>query len=75
MADNKWNQILQALALVSQIGILMITSIGLGFAGGYFLDQFLGREIIFKALGLLLGIFSGFYTNYKIIMGFISDQN
>ena len=73
MDNNKWHQIVQALGLVSQVGILMITSIGLGFAGGYFLDQLLGREVVFKAIGLVVGILSGFYTNYKIIMDFISD--
>ncbi|MFW6256561.1 MAG: AtpZ/AtpI family protein [Bacillota bacterium] len=73
MDNHKWNQILQALSLLSQVGILMLANIGLGFAGGYFLDVYLGRDFLFKALGLLVGISSGFYSNYKLITKIFDD--
>ena len=74
MDTKNWQQIMRALALLSQIGLIMISNIGLGFLGGYFLDNYLGTELIFKLIGLLLGIISGFYSNYKIIINMIDDE-
>ena len=75
MSDNKgWKEILQAVGLVSQIGIVMLSNIGLGFFGGYLLDELLSFEFIFKALGLIIGIAAGFYSNYRIITGIFADD-
>jgi len=71
MSDNKWSQILHSLSLLSQVGFVMLASVGIGFGAGYFLDNWLERELIFKAMGLVIGIIAGFYTNYKLIMSIV----
>ena len=74
MDKKNWQQIMRALALLSQIGLIIIANIGLGFFAGYFLDNYLGTELIFKLIGVMMGIISGFYSNYKIIMSMIDEE-
>jgi len=35
----------------------------------------IGTNIIFKMIGLLLGIIEGFYSDYKIIKNVLSDYD
>ena len=69
-----WLQIMRALALLTQIGLIILANIGLGFGAGYLLDLYFETEVIFKVIGLLLGIMSGFYSNYKVIINMIEDK-
>ncbi|ADQ13870.1 AtpZ/AtpI family protein [Halanaerobium hydrogeniformans] len=72
--DNKnWNQILRALSLLSQVGLIIIISGGIGFAFGYFIDYLLNFELLFKLTGLLVGLGAGFYTVYKLLISTFDD--
>lgn len=57
----------EQLILVSQLGLTMVGSIGLGFAVGYYLDKWLGTKGLFLTLFILLGILGGGYTVYRQI--------
>ena len=71
MDKKEWHKLLNALGLLTQLGIIMIINIGVGFFLGYLLDNIMGREYIFKVTGLLMGVGSGFYSNYKLIIKII----
>lgn len=56
--DNKG--IFKNLALISQIGISVVTPIFLTMAIGRLLDKWFGTEGIFIMIGLILGVGAGF---------------
>jgi ATP synthase protein I len=73
--DNKdWKLIIKNLSLLTHLGLLMVANLGVGFISGYFLDNFLNTNIVFKITGLILGIGSGFYSNYRLIRQFMGDD-
>ena len=67
MLGKETHKIFEQLTLVSQLGLTMVGSIGLGFAIGYFLDKWLGTKGIFLTIFILLGIGGGGYTVYRQI--------
>ena len=60
--------ILYFLALVTQLGLVMISSIIIGMMLGLVADKFLGISPWGTALGILIGIAAGFYAVYQLIM-------
>lgn len=74
MQKNEWQKIMRALAMITQLGIVMIVNIAVGFFLGYLVDNWLSREVIFKIGGLIIGISSGFYSNYRLIKEFIGNN-
>lgn len=68
MDNNDWIQIMRGLSLLTEVGLLIVVSAGVGFGFGYLLDNYLGFELLFKMIGLLIGLVSGFYTVYKLLM-------
>ena len=75
MKKEDWHQIIRGLSLLTQVGILMVISIGIGFLLGYCLDLLTGRDLLFKIIGLLVGTASGFYSNYKLISSMIEEDD
>jgi ATP synthase protein I len=67
MLGKETRKILEQLTMVSQLGLTMVGSIGLGFAIGFYLDKWLGTRGIFLTLFILLGIGGGGYTVYQQI--------
>ncbi|ADL13711.1 AtpZ/AtpI family protein [Acetohalobium arabaticum] len=65
-------KILQALALLSQIGIVIIIPVFFGVWCGNKLDKWFGTGWVFLILGVILGVLSGMWTSYKLI---ISQQS
>lgn len=64
--------IIQALALLSQVGISILVPIIAGVWLGNRLDQLLGTAGVFLILGILLGVAVGFNSAYRLI---ISQEN
>ncbi len=60
--------VFSALALVGQVGLTMGAAIGLGVLGGLYLDRWLGGRGIVLVLMIALGIASGGYAVYKLMM-------
>lgn len=67
MKKNKdYKDALKNLALISQIGLSIITPILLGLFMGQFLDKKLGTSGIFAIFFMLLGVGGGFMNLFKI---------
>jgi ATP synthase protein I len=75
MLGKETRKIFEQLAMVSQLGLTMVGSIGLGFAIGYYLDKWLGSRGIFLTLFILLGIVGGGYTVYRQIRELEDSEN
>lgn len=75
MDSKNWRRILRAMSLLTQLGLMMIVNIGVGFGLGYWLDNLFGRGLLFKVMGLLLGIGAGFYSAYKLIIKVMNDND
>ena len=75
MLGKETRKIFEQLVLVSQLGLTMVGSIGLGFAIGYYLDKFIGTRGIFLTLFILLGIGGGGYTVYRQIRDLEHSEN
>ena len=74
--DNKdWNRIFQTIGLLTQLGIVMVANLAIGFILGNFVDILLNVDIIFKIVGLIIGVLSGFYSNYRLIKVYIDNNN
>ncbi len=68
MNNNNKVKIFQNLALVSQIGIMMIVPIVIGLFIGKFLDEKLGTGYIFLFIFLVIGVGAAFVNLYKVGM-------
>ena len=63
-------QIAQALSLLSQLSIIMLTSIFGCFFIGRFIDMKLNTSPIFMLIFLILGIGGAFMSVYKTVIGY-----
>ncbi|NLW17883.1 MAG: AtpZ/AtpI family protein [Firmicutes bacterium] len=68
-----WRQLLYALGLVTQLGLAIVISAGLGWRAGLWLDTRLGRNTFFSIIGLVLGLASGFNIAYQLLRRFLTD--
>ena len=75
MLGKETRKILEQLTIVSQLGLTMVGSIGLGFAIGYYLDKWLETRGIFLTIFILLGIVGGGYTVYRQIRELEDSEN
>lgn len=70
-----WQQIFRYLGLITYLGILVATSIFLGYLGGRFLDNLFGVAIVFTMIGTVIGATSGFYLLYKTAINFANRED
>ena len=56
------------LVLVTQVGISLVTPILLGAILGIYIDKYLTTRWLFSLIFIVLGIISGFYNTYRLIM-------
>ncbi len=61
-------QLLLALGLVSQIGLMMAISIGGGWLVGSFLDARFQTGFTLSVVGLIFGVIGGFIVVYRLMM-------
>lgn len=67
MKDKKGNDWLKNLALITQIGISMLSPILLGLFIGIKLDKYFQNNYLFSIIFLILGIGSGFMNVFKLL--------
>lgn len=58
-------------ALVSQLGLVVVISMLIPLIAGYFVDKLIGTQMIFKILGLVLGIAAGYWNGAKTLNKFL----
>ncbi|MGO1468530.1 MAG: AtpZ/AtpI family protein [Tissierella sp.] len=68
--NDKDRSALKNLALISQIGISMITPIFLGIYIGGWIDKWVGTDGVFMIIFMLLGVGGGFMNVFKITGAF-----
>ncbi|PAB58298.1 AtpZ/AtpI family protein [Anaeromicrobium sediminis] len=61
-------EIFKNLTLVSQLGIIMVVTIGGCLYIGKYLDQLIGTRYIFMLIFIILGVISAFLNIYKLII-------
>ncbi|WP_078809469.1 AtpZ/AtpI family protein [Selenihalanaerobacter shriftii] len=66
--------ILKMLSMVSQLGLIMVASIGIGFFIGRFIDRILNLTFIFTAIFIILGVLAGFWNIYKSIYSIFDKE-
>lgn len=71
---EEFRQILKMLSLISQLGLIMLSSIAIGFFFGHFIDSLLQFNFIFTALFTIAGVISGFWGIYKQIYSIIDEE-
>lgn len=64
--DEKNRSALKNLALISQVGISMITPIFLGLYIGQWIDRLVGSNGLFGIIFMLLGVGGAFINLFKI---------
>ena len=67
MANNKF-KIYENLALITQIGLIMIVPILLSIFIGKFIDDKLGTGNIFLFIFIIIGVSASFINLYKVAM-------
>jgi F0F1-type ATP synthase assembly protein I len=70
-----WQQIFRYLGLITYLGVLVATSIFLGYLGGGFLDNLFGVAMVFTMIGTVVGAISGFYLLYKTAINFVNRED
>jgi len=68
MKGTGYGELARYLGLVTQVGLTMLVSIGVGFGIGWFLDHKLATGGLFLVIFILLGIGAGFWSVYRLIM-------
>lgn len=72
---SEMRDILKYLSLVTQIGLTMVFSVGIGLLGGMFLDRWLNTGIFFMIILTIIGVASGFRSVYLLIMGMEKESS
>ena len=75
MDKNDWQKVMRAISLLTQLGLVMVINIGVSFYSGIYIDSLLNKPFLFKIVGLIIGIISGFYSDYKLIIHFIENKD
>ena len=77
--DERTNlKFVQALAVASQLALLMGACVVVGLVGGFFLDRWLGTSPLFLIVGSILGMVAGIYSVAKttrFVLGVINKSN
>ena len=64
--DKNRLKIMQGLVLITQIGIVMLVPIAIGFFIGRFLDNLVGTNYIFLFIFIIIGVGAAFLNLFKI---------
>ncbi len=68
MEKNELKSLLDNLSLVTQIGLMVVVSLGLGLGLGFLAARWSGYEVLPKILGGILGLAAGIYQAYRLVM-------
>ncbi len=74
MKIEDWQKIMRGMALLTQVGLIIVVSGGIGFGIGYWLDNLFSFDLLFELIGLLVGLAAGFYEVYKLLMSTFDED-
>ncbi len=66
--------LLKYLSLITQLGLLMISSIVIFLLIGRWLDKLLDTANLFLIIGIISGIASGIFSNYILLRKFYGNK-
>lgn len=72
--DSGWKSAIKTVGRVSQIGFTFAFSVLISVGIGYWLDNYVGTEYLFKLIFLVLGLLSGGWSVYKTLSGLIKKD-
>lgn len=67
---NSWKY----LGLITQVGLTIVVSVIVCAFLGVFLDNLLGTKVLFTLLLIFLGLASGLYSSYRMLMKISLDD-
>ena len=73
--NSNWQKIAQAFGMLTLLGITVIVNMAVGFWLGSLIDRLIGSDLVFKITGLIIGVFSGFYSDYRLINDVFGDKD
>jgi len=73
--DPLWRSLLQGMSLLTQVGLTVVVSTGLGLLLGRWIDGLLGTGLIATLVGTALGVAAGGYSAFRLIQGTIKDDD
>ena len=62
------------LGLVTQLGLIIVTTVSLGGYAGHWLDGKFGTGALLTGLGVLLGIAAAYYSVYTTLAAFFKEK-
>lgn len=68
MGEENQNDWLYYLGLVTQLGLVVVATILVGFVLGVFIDRTLKSSPLFTMIFLAIGIAAGLFNAYQLIM-------
>lgn len=63
------------LALITQLGLVIVISILIGLFVGIFVDEKLGLNGVFTVIFLIFGVIGGFMAAYRLIKDLDKENN
>ncbi|MGM0437286.1 MAG: AtpZ/AtpI family protein [Bacillota bacterium] len=73
--NSDWQKIAQAFGMLTLLGITVIVNMAVGFWLGSLVDKLIGSDLIFKIIGLLIGVIAGFYSVYRLVNDVFGDND
>lgn len=72
--DPQWRSILRGMSLITQVGLTVVVSVGLGLFLGRWIDGLLGTRLVMTMIGTALGLAAGAITAFRMIQAIIKDD-
>lgn len=66
---SKKIDIYKNVVLLTQVGLIIISSIAISLYLGNLIDNWLNTGSVFRIIFIIFGVISGFYSVYKLILG------
>lgn len=66
---------LRAVSMLTQLGLIMAVSIVIGVVLGLFIDKYFGLKGVFIGIGAIVGIVSGALTDWRLLLRFFDHNN
>ena len=74
MDKKDWQKIARTFGLLTLLGIGIVANIAVGFWLGSLVDNWTGQEVLFKIMGIIIGVIAGFYSDYRLINDVMGDN-